>query len=193
MLEQLIAIRQQQAAIYEEQLVFEMRILHQFLPQDFDQLERFISPISHVSLSTEQASVQLKNQRLGIIREAKRKCLHLFLSTYEIRLHEYNMQYKELLQRLESVSSHPTASTRDETTVLSNINQYMSSRTSQLKQEVCKKMPAFREKLLRNRQRSSSAKGMIGVSPEPYLDLLWNPFTAAEWQHLTLGRSHFSR
>ncbi len=42
--------------------------------------------------------------------------------------------------------------------------------------------------LLQNCQRSSSAKNMIDVSPEPYLDLIDNPFNTLEWNQLSLGK-----
>ncbi|CAF1477135.1 unnamed protein product [Rotaria sordida] len=51
------------------------------------------------------------------------------------------------------------------------------------------KMTNFQKKLLRQRQRSSVAKNAIGVSPEPYLDLISNPFNRFEWDHLSLGPS----
>ena len=41
-------------------------------------------------------------------------------------------------------------------------------------------MPIFRRKLLRRRQHSSVTKKTIGVFPQPYLDLISNPFSALE-------------
>ncbi|CAF4569796.1 unnamed protein product, partial [Rotaria socialis] len=42
-------------------------------------------------------------------------------------------------------------------------------------------MASFRKIILQNRQRSSSTKNTIGVSPEPYLDLISNPFNKSQW------------
>ncbi|CAF3502263.1 unnamed protein product [Rotaria socialis] len=40
--------------------------------------------------------------------------------------------------------------------------------------------------ILQNRQRSSSTKNVIGVSSEPYLDLIFNPFNKRQWNYLSL-------
>ncbi|CAF5084128.1 unnamed protein product, partial [Rotaria magnacalcarata] len=45
--------------------------------------------------------------------------------------------------------------------------------------------------ILQNRQRSSSTKNVIGVSPEPYLDLISNPFDKRQWNYLSLGKIIF--
>ncbi|CAF1196361.1 unnamed protein product [Adineta steineri] len=185
--DQLLTIRLKQAEIYEEQLKLEMRILYQFLPENFNLLQSFISPITSVSLNNPQKSIQLKNERIKIIKEAKRKWLHLFLSAYEIKLQEYDLQYQEVLKQLESIISNNT--NIDGVTLLNKINQYMSYRTNRMKQDVSNKMFAFQRKLRRNHRRSSSTKNMISVSSEPYLDLVSNPFTTTEWQYLMLGPS----
>jgi hypothetical protein len=41
--------------------------------------------------------------------------------------------------------------------------------------------------VLKNRAISINTN-IIGVSPEPYLDLISNPFNALEWHHLSLGK-----
>ncbi|CAM4819894.1 unnamed protein product [Rotaria magnacalcarata] len=51
-------------------------------------------------------------------------------------------------------------------------------------------MASFRRIILQNRQRSSSTKNVIGVSPEPYLDLMSNPFNKRQWNYLSLGPSY---
>ncbi|CAF3328637.1 unnamed protein product [Rotaria socialis] len=43
---------------------------------------------------------------------------------------------------------------------------------------------------LQNLQRSSSTKNVIGVSPEPYLDLISNPFDKRQWNYLSFGPSY---
>jgi hypothetical protein len=52
-------------------------------------------------------------------------------------------------------------------------------------------MASFRKIILQNRQRSSSTKNVIGVSPEPYLDLISNPFDKRQWNYLSLGKTFF--
>jgi hypothetical protein len=52
-------------------------------------------------------------------------------------------------------------------------------------------MSSYRRIILQNRQRSSITKMIIGVSPEPYLDLIINPFNKCSWDHLSLGNTFF--
>ncbi|CAF1689625.1 unnamed protein product, partial [Adineta ricciae] len=51
-------------------------------------------------------------------------------------------------------------------------------------------MASFRGKILHYRQGSPNRKNMIGVSPEPFLDLILNPFNKREWDYLSLGPSY---
>ncbi|CAF3299545.1 unnamed protein product [Rotaria socialis] len=51
-------------------------------------------------------------------------------------------------------------------------------------------MASFRRIILQNRQRSSTKKNIVGVSPEPYLDLISNPFDKRQWNYLSLGPSY---
>ena len=185
-LDQLITIRQRQVEVWEEQLMLEMRIICQFLPPNFDHLENFISPIMPITMNNEQRNIRLKNERLQIIQEAKRQWLHLFLTSYEVKLQEYDCQYQQILEELTSVASTVTYTANGN--IVNDINRYMTYRTSQLKQDILNRMTLYRRKLRRNRQRSSVAKNRIGVSPEPYLDLMSNPFTTREWNYLKLGK-----
>ena len=52
-------------------------------------------------------------------------------------------------------------------------------------------MSSFRKILLQNRQRASSIKTTIGISPEPYLDLISNPFNTRQWDYRSLGKIFF--
>ncbi|CAF4409796.1 unnamed protein product, partial [Adineta steineri] len=134
MVDQLITIREKQAEVYEEQLMLEVRVLCQFLPENFNLLQNFISPINSVSLNNEQKSIQLKNERIKIIKEAKRKWLHLYLWAHETKLQEYDLQYQEVLKQLETILSNNNINT-DGVNLLNNINQYMSYRTNRMKQD----------------------------------------------------------
>jgi hypothetical protein len=80
----------------------------------------------------------------------------------------------------------------DGVSILNKIKQFVTYQTTHLKEGISDKISSFRDRLLQNRQRSSSSKNRIGVSPEPYLDLIDNPFNTLQWNQLTLGRiSHF--
>jgi hypothetical protein len=182
----LITIRQKQTEIWEELLQLEMRILCKFLPSSFDHLQSFIAPITFTPVNNEQKVIQLKNEYYKIIQEAKRQWLHISLSVYIIKLQKYDQQYEQVIMQLESLLVNNTS--MNGTSVFNNIKQYMTYRTAQLKQDIHVKMPTFRRKLLQHRQRSSSTKDTINVSPESYLDLISNPFNTLEWDRLSLGQ-----
>jgi len=166
-LNQLLGIRQKQAEIWEELLMLEMRILCQFLSPNFDDLERFISPVMPISMNNEQRNIRLKNERLRIIQEAKRQWLHLFMTTYEIKLQEYDLQYEQVLEELKSfVYVHSQETHVD---IWNEINQCILSYTKQLKQDISRRISGLQRTLQRNHRRSSVGKKMIGV----HLNRIW--------------------
>ena len=78
----MLNIRQQQAELWKDLLLLEMRILGKFLPEDFDHFEHFIAPISYTPLNTDQTAIQFRNQRFKLIQEAKRAWLNISLWAY---------------------------------------------------------------------------------------------------------------
>ena len=80
----LITIREKQAEIRKEQLMLEIRIHCKFLPENFDHLKNFISPIAYLPLNSNAKAIEIKNQRYKIIQEAKRLWLNYFINVYEI-------------------------------------------------------------------------------------------------------------
>ena len=134
----------------------------------------------------EQRIIQLNNERYKIIKEAKRQWLHVSLSVYENKLQNYDQNYREMSIHLKSVLS--SNGSIHFASVSNSINRYITHRTNQFKQDILEKISIYREKLIKHRQLSSSTKSMIGVSPEPYLDLKSNPFNALEWNYLSLGK-----
>jgi hypothetical protein len=69
----------------------------------------------------------------------------------------------------------------------------MNYRASRLQKDIYNEMSSFQRITIQNRQRSSSTtKNTIGVSPEPYLDLMCNPFDTRQWNHLSLGKLNFT-
>ena len=163
-----------------------MRVLCKFLPPDFDHLQNVIAPITYVPLNNEHKTIELNNNRYKMIQDAKRQWLHISLSAYEIKLQEYNHQYEDIVLQLESLLLNNT-SLRG-TSLLNDINRYVIYRTNELKQPISGKMSVFRNKLIQHRKQLSSTNSLIGVSPEPYLDLISNPFHTREWQYLSLGK-----
>ncbi|CAF2788571.1 unnamed protein product [Rotaria sp. Silwood2] len=185
---ELLIIRQKQGEIYEELLKFEMRILCKFLPEEFDHLQYFIAPMTYTPLNDVQKAIQLKNNHHKIIQEAKRRCLTIALKAYNIKLQDYENQYENKFLELESQLLISTMV--DGPSIFNQIKEYMAYRTNKLIQDIYKKVSSSRRTLLKIRQSSSSSrKDIIGVSPEPYLDLMSNPFNTRQWNHLSLGPS----
>jgi hypothetical protein len=165
--------------------MLQMRILCKFLPQNFDHLENFISPLTYLPLNNNQKCIEIKNKRYKIIQEGKRVWLNYFFNTSEIKIYEYEQQYQcEYIQLETQLLNNPSV---NNSTLFNHINEYINCRINRLKKEIYDKMSSFRRILLQNRQRSSSTKTTIGVSPEPYLDLMYNPFLTSQWNHLSLG------
>ncbi|CAF5027400.1 unnamed protein product, partial [Rotaria socialis] len=126
-----------------------------------------------------------------IIQETKRQWLNYFLNIYEIKIQEYEEQYQNEFIKLESLFSDNNNITND-TTTLNNIKEYINNRIIKFKKNIHDEMASFRKIILQNRQRSSSTKKIIvGVSPEPYLDLISNPFDKRQWNYLSLGKIIF--
>ena len=187
-----MTIREKQAEIWKEQLMLETRIHCKFLPQNFDDLEKFISPINYLPLDNNAKAIELKNKRYKIIQEAKRQWLNYFLNIYEIKIQEYEQQYQNEFIKLESIFSNNNDNIINDTTTLNNIKEYVNNRITRLKKDIYDKMASFRRIILQNRQRSSSTKNVIGVTPEAYLDLISNPFNKCQWNYLSLGKIFFS-
>ena len=179
-------LRQQQANTWKHLLMLEMRILCKFLPEHCDHLEHLITPVSYTPLNADRKAIQLKNQRFKIIREAKRTWLNHVLHAYESEIEEYEQHYQNEFRHLEATLSNltPTAGAP----ALLPIKDYLVERTNQLKRTVCDEVSSSRIILLQNRQRASSSRDTVGVSPEPYLDIISDPFDQREWNYLCLGK-----
>ncbi|CAF1613306.1 unnamed protein product [Rotaria magnacalcarata] len=169
--------------------MFETRIYCKFLPETFDQLENFISSIDYLPLNNNEKAVEIKNKRYKMIQEAKRQWLNYFLNIYEIKIQEYEQQYQNEFIKLESLFSNNNDNIINDTTTLNNIKEYINNRTNRLRKDIYDKMSLFQKRILQNRQRSSSTKNVIGVTPEAYLDLISNPFNKCQWTYLSLGPS----
>ncbi|CAF4200622.1 unnamed protein product, partial [Rotaria magnacalcarata] len=102
----LITIREKQGEIWKEQLMLEIRIHCKFLLQNFDHLENFVSSIDYLPLNNNQKTIEIKNKRFKIIKEAKRHWLNYFLNIYEIKIQEYEQQYQNEFIKLESLLSN---------------------------------------------------------------------------------------
>ncbi|CAM4898206.1 unnamed protein product [Rotaria socialis] len=186
---QLLLIREKQGEIYEELLILEMRILCKFLPQNFDQLQYFITPITYSPLNNNQKVVQVKNKCYKIIQEAKRLWLNILLNACEIKIQAYDSQYQNIFLQLESQSI--VTNNVNDSSISNQIKEYLIYRTNELKQDIYKKVAKSRAIVPQIRQHSSSSRKqkIIGVSPEPYIDLMSHQFIKRQWNHLSLGPS----
>lgn len=135
--------------------------------------------------------IQVKNHRYRIVQEAKRQWLNISLNVYEIKIQEYQQEYQYQLIQLEKQFLNSTI--LNSSVVYNHVEEYLNYQAEKLKRDIYSKMSAFRGKLIQHRQRSSAAKHSIGVSPEPYLDLMSNPFNTREWNYLSLGTIVFLR
>ncbi|CAF2102843.1 unnamed protein product, partial [Rotaria magnacalcarata] len=134
------------------------------------------SPTDYSPLNNNQKAIEIKNKHYKIIQEAKRLWLNYSLNIYEIKIQEYEQQYQIEFIKVETFFSNNINNIINDTTMLNNIKEHINNRINRLKKDVYDKMTSFRRIILQNRQRSSSTKNVIGVSPEPYLDLISNPF-----------------
>ncbi|CAF4148154.1 unnamed protein product, partial [Rotaria sordida] len=184
---QLIEIRNKQGAIWEELLILHMRVLCNFLPPKFTELEKFIAPNNYSPKIQNRIAIQVKNNHIKIIKEAKRIWLNIALRAYEITIQEYDHQYRSIWFELKSRLLNDT--TVNGGVIFNHFNEYITSQKTKLKNDIRNNVASYRYMLLQNRQRSVSSKNTIRVSPEPYLDLLTNPFNENEWNHLSLGPS----
>ena len=196
----LIKIRQKQADCWKEQLKLETHILCKFLPKNFDELEKFIAPINYVPVNNDRKVIELRNKRYKIIQETKRIWLNVNFHAYEIKLHEYEKQYQMALMTLKEKSLNNTNPViTNGLSQFDHIQQYLNFQTNKSIKDITNEMASYRRIILRNRQRSSSSSSSsvakdtmtIGLSPEPYLDLIMNPFNIRSWNYLSLGRIYF--
>ncbi len=82
-----------------------------------------------------------------------------------------------------------TATTDQSLSLLNKIKDYLNEQTNQLRVQINQQMPSYRKKLFKDRQHLlSTGKSMIGISSEPYLDLLSNPCNKYQWHCLSLGK-----
>ena len=172
--------------------MLKMRVLYEFLPQNFDYLEEFLQPIHYSSLNNDRKSIEIRNKTNKYIQEAKRTWLDLYCNTYITKIQAYDQQYQYEFKQIES-QIMKSASTDNALSMIKKIEDSMTDQTNQIKENIYNQMSSFQKKLLQNRQRSSSSssttqKTMISTSPKPYLDLISNYFDKFQWNHLSYGK-----
>lgn len=179
------SIRQQQSIVWQELLILEIRIRDHFLPVIFDHMEKILTLINYTPTKNELMWIEVKNKRYRMIQDAKRSCLNLLIHKYELEIQRYDEQYQQEYRRLvfHLINNHHFSET-----LIQQIQIYLQDQTKQMKGMLFRQSLTIRTKLHRDRRRNTSSTTMIGVSPEPYLALVENPFSRREWKYLSLGR-----
>lgn len=184
-IDRLVHVRQQQATVWKDLSMLEMRILCKFLPEDCDRLEHSVASLSYTPMNKDQRAIDFRNQRYKIIQQAKRAWLNVTLHAYEVKLQEHEQRYQNGFNQLKSTLSHTSVDQHG--SALNSIEIYLNEQVHQLKQTSHNQVLSARHRLIQNRQRTSS-NGTILPSPVPYLDLVENPFSQREWNYLCLGK-----
>ena len=166
--------------------MLEQRILAKILPENFDQLQLFItSDLVSPIIADDSSSVKYQLKYLKILQEAKRNWLEIYVWVYILKIQEYDRHSQQEFVRLEQCLSHST----EITDILQSVQAYMNHRKSRLQEEIYLQMNYYHTTLVRRRQRSSLVQQMIGVSPEVILDVHHHhhDLNALEYEYLSRG------
>ncbi|CAF4020406.1 unnamed protein product [Rotaria sordida] len=188
MLEQIIHVRTTQLQVYEEFMMLEQRILYQFLPPNFDQFEKITAPDIYWPPIADQTLVDIRTKRRTILKRGKRNLLNLFYAAYEYKINAYQVQYKENLNQLELQLF--TMIQINGMSLIDYFKAYMIHRTQTAIGNIFQKFSHFRQIIAQRYQRSSTAKTMVGMSPEVIIDVLHCPYKYVELSHLSLGPNY---
>ncbi|CAF1088999.1 unnamed protein product [Rotaria sordida] len=189
MLEQIIHVRMTQLQVYEEFMMLEQRILHQFLPPNFDQFEKITAPDFYWPPITDQTLVNIRTKHRTILKREKRNLLNLFYAAYEYKVNEYQVQYKENLNQLE-LQKFSTEIQINGISLINYFKAYMLHHTQTAIDNIFHKLSHFRQIIAQRYQQSSATKTMVGVSPEVIVDVLYCPYKPEELSHLSLGPNY---
>ncbi|CAF1273836.1 unnamed protein product [Rotaria sp. Silwood1] len=187
-LEQIIHVRTAQLQVYEEFMMLEQRILHQFLPPNFDQFEKITAPDIYWPPIADRTLVDIQTKHRTILKRGKRSLLNLFYAAYEYKINEYQVQYKENLNQLGLQFS--TTIQINGMSFIDYFKAYMIHRTQTAIGNIFQKLCHFRQIIAQRYQRSSAAKTMVGVLPEVIVDVLHCPYKSEELSHLSLGPNY---
>jgi hypothetical protein len=184
-------IRDKQLKTFEELVMFEQRILSHILPQDFDKMEYLIASDMYRPPINDSIAIAFNKKRSKILQEAKRTILNMFVHAYEMKIQEYEQQYRRELSAFTEYVTNDTLPIG--TCSQDTITVYINHRRNRIKQEVYHKISSLRKQLRRRRQRSSaSTKNIVDVCPQVILDVDHVPLNAAELKYLSKGKLVFS-
>ncbi|CAF2831392.1 unnamed protein product [Rotaria sp. Silwood2] len=185
---ELINLQQIQTQLMEEFVMLEQRILCKLLPCNFDSLDRLIQSRVYTPLMHDISYIEFKNQSDRIIQQVKRTWLNIYCKAYEMKIQEYEEQYKENLHLFQL--RFECKNNVDRIFRLDSIKIYLNNRKQRMIKEIFINMSAYRRKLLNYRKRLSKAKKTVDVSPQPIFYLLYNPFNDQERDYLCKGPNY---
>ena len=182
----LIHLRQIHLKIYEEFVTLKERILLQFLPRHFDQLEEQITPEYNRPPVVDHILADFKTKRRRILQQAKRSLLSVFAHAYEFKIQECEQEYQQALIEVELNLAKSTMLTSG-LTPFHSIKAYMTHHTNRIKQEIHHKISHFNRTIARRRHRSKSAKKTTGICPQVTIDVVRHPMSSDELAYLSRG------
>jgi len=175
--------------LLEEFAMLEQRIICKLLPRNFDSLDQLIispHPRLYKPLIQDITSIEFKIQQQKIIQQVKRTWLNIYYNAYEIKIQEYEEQYKENLRLFQFLFECKPNINR--VGALNAMKTYLTDRRKRMLRQIHRNIVDYRKNLLKYRKRLSKAKKPIGVSPEPVFYLLYNPFNEQECEYLSRGK-----
>ncbi|CAF4782486.1 unnamed protein product, partial [Rotaria sp. Silwood2] len=188
-IDQLVNLRQTQIQCYEDFHKLQTRISIQYLPRNFDKLERFIASDHDLPLIKDTIAVEFKQKRYKIIQDAKRTWLNMYIEAYVSKIQEYEHQYQRDLNEFEL--THINDMCINEKSLFRSFVDYINHRTNRMLQEIyCEKLPPYRKQLVRVRERLKWPKKMVTVFPTVIFDILYHPFTPTQLAYLSRGPTY---
>ena len=186
--DQLVHLQQVKLEVYEELIMLEERVLHQFLPPIFDHLEQYIAQDELYSPSiADQTTAEMKTKHRKKLQQGKRAILNMYVYAYRFKMNDYEQQYQQALHEFELKFTGNTIII-NEVTLFQALKTYMNHRTDRIKQEIMNKIIHFRQIIARRRQRSSLAKKTVGASPQITVNVLHHALSTDELAYLSRGK-----
>ncbi|CAF1497015.1 unnamed protein product, partial [Rotaria magnacalcarata] len=188
LMDELINLQQIQIQLLEEFNMLEQRIICKILPPNVDSLDDLIQSHLYTPLVHDTTSIEFKIQSDRIIQQVKRTWFNIYENAYEMKIQEYEKQYKKNLHMFQL--RFECKNNIDRIFRLNSIKTYLKNRKQRMIEQICINMSGYRKKLLNYRKRLSKAKKTIGVSPKPIFYLLYNPFNDQEHENLCKGPNY---
>jgi YHS domain-containing protein len=169
--------------------MLEEGILCKLLPKTFKlvDIDRTLINLDSNRL-VDSAQVELINSHKKIIQRAKRTMRQNEVQKHETIIQLNERQYNKQLRTLEQ---HFFRQRGNQTNIMDSLKSYLVHQTEQALRNVASNAAYFRIRSTRHFRRSSTAKNLVGVSPEVIVDTLNIPLNAAELSYLSRGKTYY--